>query len=64
MFLGKDILGPFIDHLDSNDPDTLDLPMSKKKLLPNAPQSAIDAFERYKKLEEEYEDDDYNQWFL
>ena len=59
MFLGKEILGDFINFVDYNDPETIDLPMEKLKLITDAPQSAIDAFEKYKKLMEKMQDAGY-----
>ena len=58
MFFGKEILGGFIDYLDYNDSETQKQPMENMKLLSNAPQSAIDAFENYKKIMEEVEKED------
>ena len=47
----------FIDYLDYNDQETKNLPMKNMKLLPETPQSAIDAFENYKEIIQKFEDD-------
>ena len=53
MFFGKEVLGDFIDFLDKSKEydDIIEL-----DLLPNAPQSAIDAFNEYKKIREKTKD--------
>jgi len=57
MYLAHEVTDDFIDYIDYDNPKTLGMPMKDKKLVVNAPQSAIDAFENYKKLLEKFPED-------